>query len=315
MLGCPCLSYLRLAHHAQLRPPHLSFPHAPFLPSSPSPTLPANPPLPPPPHQAHYEASCAALLHLLAFSAPPALASVRQAAVRVCARMATVGGGGGGRVSRAPCCSASPPMLMPPVRPVSGGWAAWHTVWEVWEGWGVWEGTPPRRHSPLKPSLSVPYCPAPYAAPCEAPCFPTACSHPSTQLNMPAPSPALLVCAALPWVPVCVLRVPFAPAPHLLSLSAPGDHVVLDACTALAASLLACLHTPSPAHSATPPFPPSPFPPRTPSHCAPFSPLVHLAPRPAARHPHRPLARRAVAPPPVTLRTCSPQSWHAGQHG
>ncbi|CAI7855683.1 unnamed protein product [Closterium sp. NIES-54] len=40
----------------------------------------------------HYEACGAALLHLLAFHGPPALQSVRQAAVRVCARMATAGG-------------------------------------------------------------------------------------------------------------------------------------------------------------------------------------------------------------------------------
>ncbi|CAI7804212.1 unnamed protein product [Closterium sp. NIES-53] len=42
--------------------------------------------------KSHYEACGAALLHLLAFHGPPALQSVRQAAVRVCARMATAGG-------------------------------------------------------------------------------------------------------------------------------------------------------------------------------------------------------------------------------
>ncbi|CAI5483070.1 unnamed protein product [Closterium sp. Yama58-4] len=60
---------------------------------SPFPPLPLFPPPTPPfPPQSLYEASGAALLHLLAFNAPPALQSVRQAAVRVCARMATAGG-------------------------------------------------------------------------------------------------------------------------------------------------------------------------------------------------------------------------------
>ncbi|CAI5973741.1 unnamed protein product, partial [Closterium sp. NIES-65] len=127
---------------------------------------------------AHYEASCAALLHLLAFSAPPALASVRQAAVRVCARMATVGGGGGGRVSRAPCCSASPPMLMPPVRPVSG------------------------------------------------------------EMHVLCSLAALLCVLSLAATAVLCFKHPAPPAQPLEALSL-CDHVVLDACTALAASLLA----------------------------------------------------------------------------
>ncbi|CAI5530042.1 unnamed protein product [Closterium sp. Naga37s-1] len=207
------------------------------------------PPLPPLPPQALYEACGAALLHLLAFHAPPALQSVRQAAVRVCARMATAGGrwwresvtgamllalsayvdasvrggSGGGRVSRAPCCSRSQATMM---RQVSG-------VGRL--------GRVGRAPGPLSP-----------------------CSHPDFPVPLPTP---------------CVARLP---RPLLTLLNSiqhalhPDDHVVLDACTALTASLLAL-----------PPQPPS-------------RPLRH-APIPT-------LPSSLLAPPPTMLPPSPPSS-------
>ncbi|CAI7916924.1 unnamed protein product [Closterium sp. NIES-53] len=278
-------------------------PSPPPLPPSPIPFLSLPPTLP---LQSHYEACGAALLHLLAFHGPPALQSVRQAAVRVCARMATAGG----RWWRESVMGA---LLL-----------ALSAYVDAPGKWGETVGAGEGGGTSCAASLALPLHSALHATPCHHRCvpsttgpwtplamfpsrFPCSLTHPMccppstpsahlTQLNSACPvlSPPLLTCTTLPCVPCvpCVPRVPRVPrvpcvpcvpcmphaprAPCTVCPVTPDDHVVLDACTALTASLLAL-----------PPQPPS-------------RPLRH-APIPT-------LPSSLLAPPPTMLSPSPPSA-------
>ncbi|CAI5973742.1 unnamed protein product [Closterium sp. NIES-65] len=193
----------------------------------------------------------------------PALASVRQAAVRVCARMATVGGrwwreSVTGAMLLGLSAYVDAPHPAPPAQPLEA-LSLFLTALPRTPPRVKPPASPPPAHilqlnnstclRPLLPSLSAP----PYPG---CPCVCCVCPlrlHPTCSLCL---HQATTWC----WTPALPSLPPSSPAST--PLSRPLRHA---------------------------PIPALPLPSSHPLPLCSLLPLVHLAPRPAARHPHRPL--------------------------